>query len=265
MFAGYYDRSGGEDTGITAVAGFVADVRNWEEFDYSWRLVLAKYDVAYFHMRELVAFRGPFAKWRGERTKQANFLRELIAVIHETADFWLSLSVRNVMFGEAAKTYPSFKRIFANPYVLAARVCIGEAHRIMRQRHGSAGLKHVFEDGDQGKGRLIDMIEFLNRKAREIQERGIRDDRIYPFPIPIPLFQSARDRPRRRGVLPLQAADLPAWEAHRVHATAMPGSIIYRRPLRELRERIPGRGAVLSLPNLLEMCEALGLEKDKTP
>jgi hypothetical protein len=51
----------------TVVAGWLAPVNLWEQMEIDWRLVLAKYDVPHFHMKEFAHSVGSFAKWRGQR------------------------------------------------------------------------------------------------------------------------------------------------------------------------------------------------------
>lgn len=254
MFTGYYDASGGRDTGFMAVAGFVADVRKWEVFEGSWRLVLAKFDLPYFHMKEFAPSRGPFESWKGQETKRANLLRDLIQVVHETADFWISCSMRNEILDVATKRYGV--RFDGGAYPLVARFCIARAHEFMRKRHGKAEIQHVFESGDQGKGKLVGMIERLNNHAKLLRVQGKRDPKMDPYPIPLPIFKPSRDTATEKGLLPLQAADLVAWEFHKMHREARLDSIQLRRPLQELRKRLPGEYTVMRQPGVMRLIES---------
>lgn len=257
MFTGYFDASGGTDTGVMAVAGFVADSRKWQEFEPSWRLVLAKYHLPYFHMNEFAPSQGIFSSWRGDETRRASLLRDLIQVVGETAEFWVCCSVRTVIFDEVKERYPVIFE--GGAYPLVARISIALSHNIMRARHGVADIQHVFESGDQGKGQLVGMIERLNAHTAAARARGIYDPRADPYPIPIPIFKPSRDTATEKGLLPLQAADLAAWEFHKLHREAALNSRRVRRSIRELSRRIPGDHKVLNVSGLMEICELTGI------
>ena len=258
MFTGYYDASGGADTGVMAVAGFVADVRKWQEFEFSWRLVLAKHSVPYFHMKEFAHSQGVFRPWKGDETRRANFLRDLVQVVHETADYWISCSMRTAVLDAVTRRYGA---VFdGGAYPLVARLCIARSHDMMRSRHGKVDLQHVFESGDEGKGKLVGMIERLNAHAESAHALGVHDASMDPYPIPMPIFKPSRDTETEKGVLPLQAADLVAWEFHKMHHDARLNSLQVRRPLEELRKRIVGEYKILHLAGVMKLCEAMGMK-----
>jgi hypothetical protein len=264
MFTGYYDASGGDDTGIMAVAGFVADVRKWQEFEPSWRLVLATNHLPYFHMKEFTHSTGEvFSSWKGKETKRENLLRDLIQVVAETADFWVCCSIRTAILDWATKRYGV--TFDGRGYPLVARMLIGLAHNTSRARHGVAEITHVFERGDEGKGQLVEMIERLNRLAEVSRAKGAYYPkldpyaRLDPYPIPIPIFKPSRDTPTERGLVPLQAGDFVAWEFHKLHHDVVRRSTRLRKSLREIRKRIPGEHKVMNESGLMGLIESMGI------
>jgi hypothetical protein len=77
MLTTYFDEAGGEDHGFTVVCGWVASIEQWDGFEVDWKLFLAKYDVPYFHMKELIPIpKGHFSKWSGRPDVIARFLRD---------------------------------------------------------------------------------------------------------------------------------------------------------------------------------------------
>jgi hypothetical protein len=74
----YADGSGGVDIGASIVSGWLSEVYQWELFDYDWRILLAQYDLPYFHMKEFAHSKGPFTNWKDEPNKRENFLRKAI-------------------------------------------------------------------------------------------------------------------------------------------------------------------------------------------
>src|SRR5262249_7918063 len=82
MLATYCDASGGKDQPMMVVAGYVSTLGAWQAFHSNWKLVLAKYDIPYFHMKEFAHFRGPFEGWQAKEGTRRNLLSDLASVIH---------------------------------------------------------------------------------------------------------------------------------------------------------------------------------------
>jgi len=83
FFSAYFDASLGD--GITVVAGWLGTTVAWESFDVDWRILLAQYDVPYFHMREFAHSTGAFKEWKGHDGRRANFLRKAVDIIGRNA------------------------------------------------------------------------------------------------------------------------------------------------------------------------------------
>lgn len=56
-YAAYFDASRDQDKTEEIVAGYVSTLEEWAQFEISWRLTLAKYDVEYFKMSEFIGRR----------------------------------------------------------------------------------------------------------------------------------------------------------------------------------------------------------------
>src|SRR5438552_7774144 len=82
MYTAYFDASGKDDQAVMTVAGYIAMPAQWERFSFDWRLVLAKYSVPYFHMRQFAcsAPKSPFAEWKDKPGTRNAFIRELVDV-----------------------------------------------------------------------------------------------------------------------------------------------------------------------------------------
>jgi len=53
MFTVYFDESGSpDDTAALVVAGFLASVEQWIEFERNWKQALAAFAVSRLHMKE---------------------------------------------------------------------------------------------------------------------------------------------------------------------------------------------------------------------
>lgn len=80
-YTAYFDASR-EAKKELMVAGYVSTVEEWAQFEISWKLTLAKFNVPYFHMKEFTVGQGAFAhpKWKSESYRVA-FLSDLIRII----------------------------------------------------------------------------------------------------------------------------------------------------------------------------------------
>jgi hypothetical protein len=201
MLTSYFDESYDERFRMTFVCGWVTTAEQWQEFEYGWRLLLAKYDVPYFHMREYAHSIGPFAKWKGKEGTRRAFMRDAAQIIVDTIQRGFVCGVSNEMFEEYDRVF-ELRSKFRSPYALAGRTC---ANLVVEWASTPTtfprnDIEYVFEDGAPDKGGLIDAMKLTPR-------------------LPAPLFQPGRDqKPTRksatgkRGVVHLQASDYLAYE-----------------------------------------------------
>ena len=142
MFTLYADASGGKSIGTTVVFGWLSQNSQWELFDYDWRILLAKYDLPYLHMREFAHFHGPFENWKGQDNKRANFLRLVSETIHNRVHFGFTTRVGHQDFAEVDSEY-RFKEFVGNPYSLAARSCIAKANLWVKKNQRDIPMNYV--------------------------------------------------------------------------------------------------------------------------
>ena len=218
-YTAYFDASGSpDDTVAVVVAGFVAPVEQWTEFDRNWSDCLKDFGVSALHMREFAHSLREFASWKGVEDKRRRFLSRLISIIRTRV--WHSFASAVVM-DDYRKVDSKYKLSeFSKPYTLAGGTCVAKLTR-WRKRWTSPQdtLEIVFEDGDKDKGDLIRALK---------QHEGIE-----------PKFLN------KKQATPFQAADLLAYEHLLVNtkiSKAKPEIVLeeeLRRPLVKLSE-IPG-------------------------
>lgn len=197
MFTSYFDSShSGQGKGVWVVSGWLATVERWERFAVDWKLVLAKYNVPYFHMKEFAHSRGAFANgWKGENNKRELFIRALLDVVGSHAQAGFACMVDSSSFDEVDREY-CVRETFGNEYAVCARTCVAEVNNWILGNNYRHAPEYVFEDGDE-RGRLSYLME----------SQG------YPSPI----FKPSRDKATQTGIAitgltPLQAADFAAYE-----------------------------------------------------
>jgi hypothetical protein len=87
MFQSFFDEAGGADHGFITVCGWVASVDRWQRFESEWKEMLARFDVPYFHLKELSQCRGPFSKWWGQKNgEREEFFEESARIVRETVE-----------------------------------------------------------------------------------------------------------------------------------------------------------------------------------
>ena len=185
----------------TVVAGYVASVEQWTSWECDWRLVLAAFDVPYFHMREFNGYQGAFSssKW-----KSALYRAEFVSRLAKITTHWTIGSFAGRMeqrICEDANQLCEVDRFF-NPYAACGRDCAVRVRDFVRDEFGSGvPIDFIFERGDQGVG----MLASLMQKSE----------------LPQPIFKRPRLAENKQlniddpPALPLQAADLLAWELRR--------------------------------------------------
>ena len=246
----YCDAAGGKDHGLIVVAGYLSTYEKWLAFNREWNLLLAAYDIPHFHMKEFAPSKGPFEKWEGDEKRRAAFLSRAAGIIKNHVQRSFTCLVEFDVFAKVAERHP-LKDVAGCPYALAAKSCAAKASNCLPGLREEIGF--VFEDGDEGKGELMRIME--------------RDG------YPIPIFKPSRDREKDgrtvRGLVPLQAADFAAYEV-RKHFKDDPGELW---PLEKYRKSLVALAGVPSTANdwgryreqeLLALCQKFEEEHGRT-
>jgi hypothetical protein len=193
----YCDAGGGKDHGFIVVAGYLSTFEGWNAFTGDWNRLLATYDVPHFHMKEFAQFRGPFhaPRWR-EEPRRAGFLSNAASIIVKHVLQGFACTVEFDVFERVNQIYRLDDAVGV-PYSLAGRTCVAKASLY---RGSNTDATYVFDDGDEGRGELMRVME--------------RDG--YPSPIFRPSRERVKDGRLVRGVMPLQAADFAAYELRKI-------------------------------------------------
>jgi len=214
MFSTYFDSSGHpDDTDVLTVAGFVADINQWIEFERNWKAILerADFQVSGLHMKEFCHSTGEFSAWKGDERRRRNFLSALIGIIKCRMRHSFAQSIYLPAYHEVDKVYELCER--AAPFVYCGTGCIAKVQRwAQRWRISQNDLAYFFEDGDKDKHKL---------KA-ETEKYGIN----------IHFMKKCQS-------VAFQAADLLAYENFRANQKLVPRPGVFslyelRHPLQEL-------------------------------
>jgi hypothetical protein len=243
----YFDASYDSPKTTTIVSGWVSTTGLWERFDADWRLLLAKYNVPYLHMREFAhSIKGsPFERWRGEESKRASFLSSAAEVIRGYAKFGVACVVDHKAFDQVDAEY-ALSEILGNPYALAGRDCIANANAWLKKEQRQLPVEYFFEDRDVGKGELMRIVN--------------RDHDCAPH------FAPSHDtKSGQHGLTPLQAADFAVYEVFKGYRLGDDVPVWrHRHSLRSLAQ-IEGWWGKYEKDDLLRCCEMASIPRRQRP
>jgi hypothetical protein len=181
------------------VAGYVSTVEAWANWEVEWKLILAEFDVPYFHFKDFNSCKRAYSapKWRSNAYR-ARFLSKLIGATNAWAIASIGGAIRQSVF-DLGNSYFHLEDRF-NPYAIAGRDCGARTHEFIRDTlHSHLPIVYIFERGDEGRGLLM----------KEMELSGL----------PTPVFKRPRPDPAKDKddppAIQLQACDLAAWEAQR--------------------------------------------------
>lgn len=185
-YAAYFDDSGHpDDQDFVIAAGFISTEAQWLLFEKEWRQLIDRYGItdrkgrAVFHRVDFEASR----QWA--KREKDTILMKMAYLIRARTQFYISKIVEMASYKSVNDTY-AFEQNVGAPFALAGRSAIEALNKWKASYPDRDKLLVVFEDGTKHKG------DFMDAMARD----GLR----------CPCFANPHD------VLPLQAADLLAWE-----------------------------------------------------
>ena len=195
MLTIYCDDSGTDDHNrVAVVAGWIGQVRKWEQFTKVWKTALKDFGVNQMHRSKLEAFKGEFERTKGwNEKKRAEFLQRVHPIIRTYAKVPIGSAVIKKDF--EAVMPDEVKKMVGGVYGWCAQECIVAVGMWCEHTNHRHPVRWVLEAGTTGHGQL---------------EKGF--EAIYDN-------SSMRDKCHLKGwsfedksVRPLQAADVLAYE-----------------------------------------------------
>ncbi|MDQ0470337.1 hypothetical protein [Labrys wisconsinensis] len=197
-FKGYMDDSFKDP--LLVIGGYVGGYLRWEFFEAEWSAVLGRHGVPYFHMKEMASPTGVYAKWHPieeHKEEVRSFLSDLTKIITESRLVAILSLVRLADLDRFEKE----RKLKLDPYVLAIYGCMRGAC----EENPGFNTELVFDHFDKTSSRLRKASEYASHSS------DLKDN------LPnIKLTPLNRDITSRK-ILPLQAADLAAWEFRKHH------------------------------------------------
>lgn len=189
VLQGYFDESERQG-GIFCVAGFTFAPRQAKKFCKDWSHLFSGYRSG-LHMCDLTKRRGSF-EGISDRERE-RLIVEAIRVIKSrmSAAFAVSCNV-----DEITETAPKGARGFSRAYPLCCHLCMSEVGRFLRSSNSADRVTYIFEAGHpyEGEARTFIRQVILSPVVKESYRH--EGDAFLP----------------KKDAVPLQAADLLAWE-----------------------------------------------------
>jgi hypothetical protein len=197
MLRAFIDDSGsGGDSPWFVLAGYVGTVESWDAFDKPWRSVLdgpPKLD--YFKASEAESLR-PEGQWAGiskdERNKR---IGSFISVVGKHALGAIYIRLKQQDYDEVIKPY--VPPMWRNPYYFLFIGFLSAATSTEKYMSESRPVEFFFDsnnDVEKPSKKLYSQVERLPQFADRVKDIHYKDEKLF---------------------LPLQAADLLAWQVRR--------------------------------------------------
>ncbi|HWA95971.1 MAG TPA: DUF3800 domain-containing protein [Terracidiphilus sp.] len=197
------DSGSGGDSPWFVLAGYLGTVDAWDKFDRPWLAVLdGPPKIEYFKSSEAESLRSD-GQWKGITAEQRNRrIDALIQVIgdHATQPFCVRLQQKD--YDEVIKQW--VPPMWQNPYYFLFIGFLSSVTSINKFLGGGKQIEFIFDHNNQVKKpslKLYEQVAHLSQFAGRIRDIHYEDEKIF---------------------LPLQAADLIAWQIRRRHCASEP-------------------------------------------
>lgn len=199
MLSAYMDETGhskDERQKFVGMAGLIAPAANWEGFEEKWKaaLKLPYIDLPFFHMTDFASRRKAYEHWSEEKRKKV--FGKLMITMECAYPMPFGAIIPMDVFRSLTKEHQD---LFIDPYFLCFQSVVA----------ASTTFLEAMKIPDEEKIALIlsDQVEFRHRAQHiydVVEKIGLYTRRSTP-----PIFRDMRD------VVPLQAADIVAYEMYK--------------------------------------------------
>ena len=224
------DSDGPSETFLT-IGGYLGDLDGWQYFEAKWGELLSKYEIPWLHMKEFKKENATFAHLKADPVREGEFMAAAAQIIRESARGHVATTVLLDDF----RAFNAAQGLDLDPYALAIYGCLFQ----LRSYHPNDEIEIIIDTFDKSLSRTAKALEY----AKSDTQDGLRPDLFIPVPL--------QKEDSWRTVLPLQAADLMAWETRK-----------YRRERSHLRPPMEIRGNRQAMHEWISAWEA---EQEKKP
>lgn len=189
----YVDESGTDDgSPVMCLAGHVYTSDGAKAMASAWREVLQEYNLPFFHMVDCAHGVDPFDKLT--RQECIDVATKMIALIRGHSEYGFATSVKEQEYKSLVPM--ELQKAIGSPYTFCIRQCLGLVKNWAKRADFNGKIAYFFESGHDKQGEA---------------DRILKED--FKAPVLVQNFHyAAHTFADKKGVLPLQAADLLAWQ-----------------------------------------------------
>jgi hypothetical protein len=192
---GYMDETGhskDERQRFVGVAGLVAPAENWEAFERKWKQALSDFKIPYFHMKDFASRRRYYEGWSEQ--KRRKLLGKLLRIIATTNPFPVGAII-------SLDDYRSFsaedQKLMGDPYHFCLMGCVYLPSWRTENDPPDVRVSIIF-------GEQLEFKYMAGQLLEDFKQNYPAAKRFDP-----PAFGDMKE------VVPLQAADIVAYELHK--------------------------------------------------
>jgi hypothetical protein len=152
MFACYLDDSDSKLSSVTTMAGYLARVSAWREFEKEVEPVFNNYGVEILHTKELHDTKGCFENWT--RIKKETFIGEIYAIANKYVSLAISVSARKNSVQRMRKESRKNSGVSAYGVCFNSIVFSVVRHKSLRDEIKRDGVSFIVESGHVNNGEL---------------------------------------------------------------------------------------------------------------
>jgi uncharacterized protein DUF3800 len=193
MFTAYFDESGTHHgSHVVVVAGYLSADEQWGRFCDEWQSVLDDYKIDYFHMTDFENRRKQFKNMLDSDRRR--LLERLIAFIKIRQRIGFAVTFDLAVYNEMIQEFADLP--LKQPYAFCALTLMGRIRAWLRKHSYDEYVAYVYESGAKHAGQVHSAYNYWMRQGELARIMRIGSM----------VFGDKRD------VLPLQAADILAYE-----------------------------------------------------
>lgn len=213
MLVGYFDESYTHAPAplVYTLGGYISTDKQWMKFQREWGEVLNDAGIPFFHMAKFEARKKEYEGWSNE--KRIQILRRLHSIIKKRV--FAGFAVTLVLSDYEEIMTDEIRGYFGNPHQFVTIACMQHIMMWLREQNYKENISYVFESGSGYDADVMRMIAGIINDEKQADAYRVNSCSIE----------------NKRKFLPLQAADILAYEVTKVHAREIDSG--NTRPIRQ--------------------------------
>ncbi|MGD9852381.1 MAG: DUF3800 domain-containing protein [Nitrospirales bacterium] len=206
---------------VFVVGGCLSSLDQWERLEGKCCLVLREYGIRQLHMKHFAHHRGEFSGW--SESKRRGLLEKVHVITRDHVDKFIAAVVPMSDYNALDKGQ---KKLAGHPYLVAFKDCLLMAERTAQELFAPPEkIETIFSDHPKLNGAIL-------KHYSACKKNSVIRDRLGPITFDSP-----------DNILPLQTADLVAYELNKIGRQRLEGDFDFdkiRWPFREIiMQKIP--------------------------